>query len=302
MEEEHAHDPPFSAVSALTITSGVSECKGGGMKRRYQVLFVPGSGDRDSLTIGTWQDSDVGVGLRRGLPADLLARLDLKSSSQEPLLRAAPAVDILAAAIGQNISDPGPATDCPCCAKRKFYRSYSDFFRWAPGLLRFVERQYVGLLHPDVVRFVGDPELRAAVRQQLREDLDQVKPHVVLGHSLGAVVAIEALAVSAWSPQLLITAGAPLAWPRFAETWSREAGQWLTRKSCAWINLIDLSDEVTGFQIPPMRPYANARNIVVGNDHYSTFFGPDGGFSSTHSLRHYLRHPAVRDAFQDVCD
>jgi len=152
-----------------------------------------------------------------------------------------------------------------------------------------------------VVQFAGDPELRSVVCEQLREDLAQVKPHIVVAHSLGAVVAIEALALSEWSPQLLITAGAPLAWPRFAESWSREARRWLSGKSCAWINLIDLSDQVTGFQIPPRQPYANALNIVVGNDHYATFSGPDGGFSSAHSLRHYLRHTAVRDAFQQVC-
>jgi len=173
--------------------------------------------------------------------------------------------------------------------------------RGAPDLLKFVERQFVGLQHPDVVRFGGDPELREQVRQRVCEDLGRVNPHVVIAHSLGAVVAIEALAVCERSPQLLITAGAPLSWPRFAGTWSREAQRWLSSKSCAWLNLIDLSDEVTGFQIPPRIPYANAFNVVVSNDHYSDWFGPDGGISATHSLRHYLRHPAVKDAFLKVC-
>jgi hypothetical protein len=271
------------------------------MEQRYRVLFVPGSGDRDSETTSTWQGSDFGVGLRRGLPAGLLARLDVESSSPERLLEAAPRGATRVAPMGQNPSEPGLATDCPCCAKGKFYRSYSHLFRWAPDLLRFVERQYVGLLHPDVIRFAQDPDLRAAVGQGVREDLDQVSPHIVVAHSLGAVVAIEALAISEWTPRLLITAGAPFAWPRFAGTWSQEAGLWLSRKSCAWINLIDLSDQVTGFQIPPRSPYANALNVVVGNDHYSSFFGPDGGFSRAHSLRHYLRHAAVRDAFLSAC-
>ena len=272
------------------------------MEQRYKVLFVPGSGESDRVTTSTWHVSDVGVGLQRGLPADLLARLDVESSTHERLLRAAPTVATVVVPVGQKPSDPGSATDCPCCAKGKFYRWYSHVFRGAPDLLRFAERQYVGLMHPDVVRFAGDPELRAAIRRQVREDLDQATPHIVVAHSLGSVVAIEALAVSEWSPQLLITAGAPLAWPRFAETWSQEAARWLSRKSSAWINLIDLSDQVTGFQIPSRSPYANALNVVVGNDHYSTFFGPDGGFSRAHSLRHYLRHTAVRDAFLRVCD
>lgn len=272
------------------------------MEQRYRVLFVPGSGEDDRESTRTWHGSDVGVGLRRGLPESLLARLDLDSSTHERLLRAAPTAAPLVAPISANPLDPGTSTSCPCCAKGKFYRRYSDLFRWAPDLLRFAERQYVRLIHPDVVSFAGDPELRAVVREQVREDLERVSPHIVVAHSLGSVVAIEALAISQWSPQLLITAGAPLAWPRFAETWSREAGEWLSGKSCAWVNLIDLSDQVAGFQVPPRSPYANALNVVVGNDHYSTLFGPDGGFSSTHSIRHYLRHTAVRDAFQEVCD
>jgi len=275
----------------------------GDRDERYRVLFVPGSGDRDSLTNSTWQDSDVGVGLRRGLPVGLLSRLVVEGSTHERLLRAAPAGPTIAGAVGRSRVEPcpGPSTSCPCCAKKKFYRWYGELFRWAPDLLRFVERHYVGRLHPDVVQFASDPELRTVVSEKLREDLAAVEPHIVVAHSLGAVVAIEALAVSERSPQLLITAGAPLAWPRFAETWSREARRWLSVKSCVWINLVDLSDQVTGFQIPPRRPYANALNVVVGNDHYSTFSGPDGGFSSAHSLRHYLRHPAVGEAFFKVC-
>lgn len=271
------------------------------MEQRYRVLFVPGSGDRDSETGSTWHGSDLGVGLRRGLPGGLLARLDVTSSTQELLARPAPKGVNRLAPMGQRPSEPGLATDCPCCAKRKLYRRYGDFFRWAPDLLRFVERRYVALLHPDVLRFASDPELRAAVRQGVSEDLDQLNPHIVVAHSLGAVVAIEALAVSEWAPRLLITAGAPLAWPRFAQTWSREAGEWLSRRSCAWVNVIDLSDQVTGFQIPPRTPYANALNVVVGNDHYATLFGPDGGLSRAHSLRHYLSHTAVRDAFLGAC-
>jgi hypothetical protein len=271
------------------------------MEQRYRVLFVPGSADGDRGDTGSWYGSDVGVGLRRGLPAELLARLDVESSTHERLLDGASAGATLEAPIGRYSSEPGSARDCPCCAKMSLLRWYSHLLRRVPNLLRFAERQYVGLIHSDVVRFAGDPELRALVRKRVSQDLDQFRPHIVLGHSLGSVVAIEALSVSEWSPQLLITAGAPLSWPRFAETWSAEAGRWLSRKSCTWVNLIDLGDQVTGFQVPPRTPYANALNVVVGNDHYSTVFGPDGGFSSVHSLRHYLRHTAVRDAFQEVC-
>lgn len=271
------------------------------MGQRYRVLFVPGSVNSNRERTGSWHRSDVGVGLGRGLPADLVARLDVESSTHEQLLGAAPTGVSLMAPIGRYSTEPGAATECPCCTKRAIYRWSSLLLRRAPNLLRFAERQYVGLIHSDVVRFAGDPELRARVRKRVSEDLDQGTPHVVIGHSLGSVVAIEALAVSEWSPRLLITAGAPLAWPRFAQTWSAEAGRWLSRKSCAWVNLVDLGDQVTGFQVPPRVPYVNAHNVVVGNDHYSTFFGPDGGLSSAHLLRHYLCHSPVRDAFREVC-
>jgi len=273
------------------------------MERRYRVLFVPGSGNRDVVSTRAWRGSDVGVGLRRALPAYLLARLDVESSTHERLLRAAPTVPTLIGPLGRRCYDPGPAIDCECCAKRSSYRWYSELLSGLPPETRtFVENELMGWRHSIVLRLADDPALRAAVRQRVGEDLDRVNPHILVAHGLGSVVAIEALAVSGWSPQLLITAGAPLGWQRFAQTWSLEARGWLSEKSCPWINLIDLSDELTGCQIPPSSPYASALHVLVNGAHCSTFAGPDGGSSGTHLLRHYLHHPVVQDAFLTACD
>jgi len=271
------------------------------MERRYRVLFVPGTGIRDRAS-STWWTSEVGVALGHALPVALLARLDVESSTHGRLLRDSPSVVNLTCYPGQRRSDPGAATDCTCCVTGAGYRRSVAIIHCLPyDLRRFVEEKVVRLMYPDVVRFAGDPQLRAVVRQRVREDLNRVKPDIVIAHSLGSAVAIEALAVSEWSPQLLITAGAPLAWPRFVETWSSDARGWLSRQSCAWTNLVDLTDLVTGSQILPRSPYGNALNVVVDNDHHARIFGSDREISSNHSLRHYLCHPAVADAFLSVC-
>jgi hypothetical protein len=273
------------------------------MNQRCRVLFVPGSRTREVVETTTWRssDADVSVGLRRSLPGDVLKKLDVESSTHGELLVAA-TVATPTAPMGRNTSEPGPAITCECCAMGDGHLWYVKHFGRYLTTMRYAEELYVGLVHPDVVRFTGDPQIREDVRERVCEDVDRVNPHIVVGHSLGSVVAIEALALSGWKPRLLITAGAPLAWPRFKETWSREAGRWLSRKSCDWTNVIDLSDAVTGGQVPPISPYANAQNVVVDNDHYSSFFGPDGGYNGTHSVRHYLRHTAVKDAFLKVWD
>jgi RimJ/RimL family protein N-acetyltransferase len=126
---------------------------------------------------------------------------------------------------------------------------------------------------------------------------------VVIAHSLGAVIAVEALAVSDWadSPQLLVTAGAPFSWPRFIDAWSPQAAAWLAAKRCEWWNIIDLSDEVTANRVPPQSPYVAARHVVVNNDR----FAPDpahaeGRYTSNHRARDYLRHPLLAEAIEAV--
>jgi alpha-beta hydrolase superfamily lysophospholipase len=155
----------------------------------------------------------------------------------------------------------------------------------------------------DVRLFTGDTTVREAAIAQVLADLDRVRPHVVIAHSLGAVIAVEALAKSDWAnaPQLLVTAGAPFSWPRFMDTWSPAAAAWLEAKRCDWWNFVDLSDEVTANRVPSATPYVAARHVVVNNDHFAPNSPEaDGRHTSNHRARDYLRHPKLSEAIEAV--
>ncbi len=66
----------------------------------------------------------------------------------------------------------------------------------------------------EVARYFGDDEVRAAVRDEVRRVIAQHRPAVVIAHSLGSVVAYEALAAGGLPPvELLVTLGSPLGMP-----------------------------------------------------------------------------------------
>lgn len=98
-------------------------------------------------------------------------------------------------------------------------RSYRQELNWVAehsgrpfrGLLRFMAR-----FVREVAWYLEHPERRAAARQHVGATITRVQPQVVVAHSLGSVVAYEAL----WSTnastvpvELLVTVGSPLALP-----------------------------------------------------------------------------------------
>jgi alpha-beta hydrolase superfamily lysophospholipase len=160
-------------------------------------------------------------------------------------------------------------------------------------------RAFVFLFLKDVRLFMADAAVRQAAIASVQDDLFRVRPDVVIAHSLGAVIAVEALARSDWaqSPQLLVTAGAPFAWPWFIDSWSPAAAAWLAAKRCEWWNMVDLSDEVTANRVPPEFPYVAARHVVVNNDRFTLSPATtDDRHTSNHRARDYLRHPTLSDA------
>ena len=162
----------------------------------------------------------------------------------------------------------------------------------------------------DVHTYLTSPEIRARVTASAAKAISTCRPDVVIAHSLGAVVAIEALAMdqgeSRIGPRALLTLGAPLAWPRFARSWSAPARNWMERPGCRWDNVLDLSDEVTGNRVPPVSPYGQARHVVVNNDHLLNRrpgmgpFGDEGGLGGTHNAVHYLSHPLTTRVLTDT--
>jgi hypothetical protein len=152
---------------------------------------------------------------------------------------------------------------------------------------------FVFLFFKDVRLFSGDAAGRQAVIDHVVADLDRVHPDVVIARSLGAAIAVEALAQSDWadSPRLLVTAGAPFSWPCFIDSCSPAAAAWLGGERCQWWNLVDLRDEVTVDRVPPKSAHVGVRQVVVNNDRFApNRANTDGRHASNHRARDYLRH------------
>ena len=269
-----------------------------------RVLCVEGDGKRSAWSSQDWVDSEFGIGLARSLGPELLSRLDVHFSSHTHVFDAKGAPAPHPDRPDGLFQRPAGFTQCDCCRPRLWHLLYEGLHNQLPGWLRNAGyRVFVFLFLKDVRLFMADAGVRAAAIASVQADLDRVRPHVVIAHSLGAVIAVEALAQSDWarSPQLLVTAGAPFSWPRFIDAWSPAALAWLAGKRGEWWNIVDLSDEVTANRVPPEFPYIAARHVVVNNDRFAPSpANTDGRHTSNHRARDYLRHPKLCDAIGAV--
>jgi len=284
----------------------VIEDPGGGMAmRRIRVLCVEGDGKRSSWSSDDWLSSEFGIGLQRSLGPELLSQLDVHFSSHTHVFDSKGTLAPRPDRPDGPFRRPAMFTQCDCCQPGLRHLFYEGLHNLLPARVRNAGyRAFVFLFLKDVRLYMGDTTVRAAAIAHVLADLDLVRPHVVIAHSLGAVIAVEALAKSDWaySPQLLVTAGAPFSWPRFMDSWSPAAAAWLQAKRCDWWNIVDLSDEVTANRVPPQTPYIAARHVIVNNDHFApNLSDPDGRHTSNHRARDYLRHPKLSEAIQAVC-
>ncbi len=83
--------------------------------------------------------------------------------------------------------------DCPCCTKGFGYTVYGAALNALPVSKHVMER-VIGLLVPEVRLYVKHEPLREAILTHITEQIDGIQPDVVVGHSLGSVVALDALA------------------------------------------------------------------------------------------------------------
>jgi hypothetical protein len=96
-------------------------------------------------------------------------------------------------------------------------------------------------------RYLREPSLRRRVLDQVRSHLEPLfaqtsGPVVVIGHSLGALVALDVLAETDQSIDLLVTLGAPLSHPDISE---RLVGRGINLAMLGgWLNVVHLLDPV----------------------------------------------------------
>lgn len=98
-------------------------------------------------------------------------------------------------------------------------------------------------------------EVRSRMAKALREGAERDGPHLVVGHSLGSVIAYDVLTGAEDVPTVdaFLTIGSPLGISevreRLAPPWTAEEG-WPARRLAAgpWSNLYDMLDPVCGFR------------------------------------------------------
>ena len=114
-----------------------------------------------------------------------------------------------------------------------------------------------------VGRYLDSPDRRAAVQERvIAALLDAPPPVVVVGHSLGSVVALEALGDPRVRVRMLVTAGSPLAHSAVADALA--PGAFPYARVGHWLNVVHLLDPVPfGRGLGPRFPAAHDAFLPV---------------------------------------
>ncbi len=116
-----------------------------------------------------------------------------------------------------------------------------------------------------VRHYLTDPQLRQAALERVTALIGE-DTRVLVGHSLGSVVAYEALcALPGHGVRALVTLGSPLGVPMIYERLSPEPGRWPGGEGLVWTNVADQGDVVA--LVKDLRPRfgQRLRSAVVDN-------------------------------------
>ncbi len=149
---------------------------------------------------------------------------------------------------------------------------------------------------PEVAAYLADsrPEARNQAGARVIDLIRASHPHVVLAHSLGSVIAYEALQACPQHVPLLITLGSPLAmptvvYPRLRPAFDGRAHGRPPGVGC-WINISDPGDPIA---IPRFGVSAQFAEVDLDIEHSVHWWSP-------HAIRHYLGLTSVATALT-VC-
>lgn len=154
-------------------------------------------------------------------------------------------------------------------------------------------------------RYIRDPDVRDRVLHQVRTSVDPLLctsgPVVIIGHSLGAVVALDLLAATKQPIEQLITVGAPLGHPDIS---GRLVDRGIdTTRIGGWINVVHPLDPVAlGRRAHELFPFARDVQLSVFNrTHGLAGFGRDLAHAVTaHLDGTYLSSDVVRETTAGV--
>jgi hypothetical protein len=150
--------------------------------------------------------------------------------------------------------------------------------------------------------FAVRTEVRRRALDALAAAADVSRPHLLVGHSLGSVVAYDVLQNVADAPEVdgLITVGSPLGLDevqdRLDPGWSRWNGFPSRRLKGRWVNVYDHLDPVCGFDPVLANDFRRGGETVLTDIHEANW----GRWR--HSIGKYLRRPLLRDAFVELLE
>lgn len=116
-----------------------------------------------------------------------------------------------------------------------------------------------------VRRYLTDDQLRRMARERVAESIG-ADTQVVVGHSLGTIIAYEALCtLSNHGVRALVTLGSPLGIPMIFDRLLPEPGRWPGADTLTWTNIVDSGDVVA--LIKDLRPQfgQQLRSALVHN-------------------------------------
>lgn len=255
-----------------------------------RVSFIHGAGVRDFAESLENVRAGIQAGAQQaGLPL-AVEELELSQVEYGSVLAALPDPKARERpkATGETHNTSAQYMTCACCPPGVGYRLYSALLL-SVGTPLSAARYIVDFRFPDVAKYSLLEKARSDVISKVAVQLREQKPDALIAHSLGTVVAVDALRVlePEERPRLLITAGSPLARHGLFDV----SPDWVASSDMLWINLVDVTDEVTGGADLDSYLWSGSVNMRVNNDRYSKWLGADGGWSATHHIRHYLTHP-----------
>ena len=149
--------------------------------------------------------------------------------------------------------------------------------------------RYVMRILDQVTRYLTDDEIRANAKAAVI-DLIDADTKIVIGHSLGSVVAYEAL-FDTEHPVALITLGSPLGLRQVVYERLRPQPPATPPSATAWTNVADIDDLVAATtELRPLFPPSPNRGPIPMTDRRA-----DNG-AKPHSAEHYLGKQSVGSA------
>ncbi|MER5530175.1 alpha/beta hydrolase [Streptomyces sp. NPDC002677] len=166
-------------------------------------------------------------------------------------------------------------------------RGLRTFGRWASA------RLLVGQLS-QVTRYLGRGEadetglpLDARVRRRVTEALDPTVPTVVIAHSLGTVVALEALSSYRGEVPLFLTMGSPLGLRTVVAQRVVPQPIRVPDSIASWVNIWDRDDLIVGRPLLERFVQPSSRSVLPSSRRVDS----DGAW--VHPVRKYLAHPGA---------